>query len=862
MPPHTKPGLILVVDDHETIRDLLGRNLRLQGHRILMASNGRAALTLINQHPVDLVLLDMMMPELNGIEVLEQIKANPATADIPVLILSADSDIDQITSCIQLGAEDYLVKPFNSVFLKARVNSCLEKRRLRARELAYQELLEARVAERTALAEQHAVALQRQTTLLESILTSMGDGVVVIDLDGNLVHHNPAAATILGEQLHNLIPSDRGQLTVFRDANGIDSYLPSELPLTRAIDGQAVDSLELYISPTLAAAGQWLSVTARPLRDPDTAVTGGVAVIRDISAAKSAEIARHASEERYALAAQGANDGLWDWKLHSNQVYFSPRWKTMLGYAEAEIAPQYNEWLSRIHPEDREQFETHLAAHCRRLITHFEQEHRVLHRDGEYRWMLARGMAVWDETGQAVRMAGSQTDITHRKQIEQQLLHDAFYDGLTRLPNRALFLDRLEHALSRQRRHPSVLFAVLFLDLDRFKTINDSLGHVVGDQLLITTARRLEECVRPGDTVARLGGDEFTILLEDVQDVQSVREIAARIQQVLAEPLLLDGKDVVTSTSIGILLSTPGYRAATEMIRDADTAMYHAKLAGKARAALFNPSMHAQAVRQLQLELDLRWAIERKQLLVHYQPIVALDTEQIAGFEALMRWQHPEYGLLLPAQFLSIAEETGLIADISWWVLSQACRQVFHWQQTIPGAADFWVSVNLSSRQLSDPHITKQLRQILSETGLSATSLKLEITEHALIEYGEQMARVLDDLRDVGVQLCIDDFGTGYSSLSYLQHFPVNVLKIDRSFIREIGEGGKRPEIVQTIISLAQTLGMQAVAEGTETRHQADELRRLNCDYGQGWLFSKAVEAADCELLLRTMQPACVSINR
>ena len=849
MPTSSTASLILVVDDHETIRNLLARSLRIHGHRILMADRGALALALLAKHPVDLLLLDVMMPEMSGIEVLRRVKDDPATADIPVLVLSADTDIDQITNCIQLGAEDYLVKPFNQTFLKARVDASLEKRRIRQRDQAYQETLEAQVAERIALVAQQAAALQRQTTLLESILTSLGDGVVVVDLDGRLVHHNPAAATILGAHLQDFLPHAQPDAALF---STIDQQISAaSLPLAQALQGTAVDGLELCLAATPAAAGQWLSVTARPLRDAHAALHGGVAIFRDVSATKLAELALRESETRFALAAQGANDGLWDWDLRANQTYFSPRWYAMLGYAEHELAPALSEWLSRVHPDDREQLETHLAAHCRRLISHFVQEHRVLHRDGEYRWMLARGLAVWDEHGQAVRLAGSQTDITHRKRIEEQLLHDAFYDGLTRLPNRALFLDRLEHALSRQRRQPSLLFAVLFLDLDRFKTINDSLGHMVGDQLLVSTAWRLTQCIRPGDTVARLGGDEFIILLDDVQNEQVAREIADRIQQTLAEPLLLDGKEVVTTTSIGILLSSAAYHSATDMIRDADTAMYHAKLAGKARAMLFDPAMHAQAVRQLQIELDLRWAIERDQLRVHYQPIVTLEGQQVVGVEALLRWEHPEYGLLLPGAFLAIAEETGLIAAMSWWALRHACEQVLRWQQTLPGAAQLWVSVNLSARQLTEPGIAANLGRILAEIGLSATSLKLEITEHTLIQYGTAMVEVLEQLRELGVQLCIDDFGTGYSSLSYLQHFPIDVLKIDRSFIHEIGVAGKRHEIIQTIIMLAQNLGMQAVAEGTETQLQADELRRLSCEYGQGWLFSAAVDATDLEAFLR-----------
>jgi diguanylate cyclase (GGDEF)-like protein/PAS domain S-box-containing protein len=844
MSAHTRQGLVLIVDDHDSIRDILGRNLRLQGHRILMAANGGMALKMVAKHAVDVILLDVMMPEMTGIEVLTQLKAQAHTSDIPVLMLSAESDIEQIVTCINLGAEDYLVKPVNPVFLKARVSSCLEKNRFRIQQRAYQETLEIRVAERTALAAQHAQQLEQQTAILESILHSMGDGVVVVDTNGQLLHTNPAARSILGAQLDGFLPSATNAVSAFRADDQVLEYANTDLPLIRAIQGYESNNVELSVLTT-DAASQWLSVTARPLRHQEGSLIGGVAVVRDISMAKQSEVALRESEERFALAARGANDGLWDWDLRLNQIYYSPRWKAMLGYEEHAIGNTLDEWLRRVHPDDRERLEVRLSAHHHRLITHFEHEYRILHRDDSYRWMLCRGLAVWGEAGQAIRMAGSQTDITDRKEIERQLLHDALHDGLTGLPNRVLFLDRLETALYRLRRHPSAQFAVMFLDLDRFKTINDSLGHMIGDQLLKVIGKRLEGCVRPGDTVARLGGDEFILLLYDVNDDLVAQTIAERVQETLTQSIQLGDQEVYTTVSIGILLSDPAYTSATDIIRDADTAMYHAKIAGKARAVIFDHTMHAQAMLQLQLESDLRWAIERDELRVHYQPIVELSSHRIVGVEALIRWQHPEHGLLYPARFLSIAEEMGLISPMSWWILAKACAQLRAWHAEIPGTEAMWVSVNLSAKQLSEPDLVRRIQAVLGELNLNPRLLKLEITEHALIEHGEVTIRALNELRDMGVQLCIDDFGIGYSSLSYLQRFPIDILKIDRSFISQIGEPGKRNEVVQTIIGLAQTLGMRAVAEGTETQVQADVLHHLSCDFGQGWLFSKALDPVD-----------------
>jgi diguanylate cyclase (GGDEF)-like protein len=434
--------------------------------------------------------------------------------------------------------------------------------------------------------------------------------------------------------------------------------------------------------------------------------------------------------------------------------------------------------------------------------------------------------------------------------LYEQLRHDAFHDGLTGLANRTLFLERLEHTIAQMQRHRDQRFAVLFLDLDRFKIINDSLGHTAGDQLLPIIARRLESCLRSSDTVARLGGDEFAILLSDAPDEESTHQVAERIQQTLATPVSIDGHDVFTTASIGMVMSDPRYHSAIDMIRDADISMYRAKTSGKACAVFFDPVMHIDALSQLQLESELRRSMERSELRVYYQPIVELESSHIVGFEALIRWQHPHRGLLYPAAFLSMAEETGMIVPMGWWVLREACRQLAAWQSVIPTARSLWVNVNLSEKQLAQHDVVQRIMDILEETGLPAHCLKLEITEHTLLAYGDITRGALRQIRNAGIHLCIDDFGTGYSSLSYLQRFPVNVLKIDRSFIGPLDQNGEGREIVQAIIALTRALGIQAIAEGMETAQQVDVLRRLGCEYGQGWVFAKALEAEEIERLV------------
>lgn len=856
----SSPARILVVDDEAPLRTLLTRFLHLEHHEVITAENGAQALTLVAERQPDLVLLDINMPVMSGMDALRQLKADPLTRDVPVVMISSAMDVDGIASCLKLGAEDYLPKPFNPVILSARVSACLERRRLQLQERAYRDQLEHRVEVHSALAAQHAearaqsdAALQRQSEILRSVFASLGEGVIVVDSGGVLIHHNPAARQILGARLAMLIPATRAAHPIFQTAQGAP-LLAHELPLARALAGEKVDGLELYL-PLEGNDGQWLSVSARPLCGAGQAIEGAVMVLRDISASKRADLALRESEERYALAARGANDGLWDWDLRTNQIYYSPRWKAMLGFAEHELGTDPAEWFERVHPDDRERLEIHLRAHFRRLITHFQHEYRIRASDQSYRWMLCRGLAVWDEHGTATRIGGSQTDITDRKRAEQRLLHDAFHDGLTGLPNRMLFLDRLKHAILRNRRSEGHTFAVMFLDLDRFKVINDSLGHSAGDTLLKEIARRLEHCMRPGDTAARLGGDEFAILLEDISSSEAALAISERIQQAIAMPLWLNDREMFTTASIGIKLYQPGYESAADLIRDADTAMYHAKMRGKACAVVFDPAMHAAAMEQLQVETALRWAVERDELRLHYQPIVALDTQRIEGFEALIRWQHPQRGLLFPHDFIAIAEETGLIVPIGWWVLREACRQLKLWQNEVPGAETLWVTVNLSAHQLVQPDVVQIILGILDEYQLAAQSLKLEITETALVNSSQQVREALSELRAAGVKICIDDFGTGYSSLSYLQRLPVDILKIDHSFIQTIEDTGDQGAIVGNIIALAGVLGLEAVAEGTETASQVQRLRDLHCSYGQGWLFSKPLKPTDAVGLL-LKQPA------
>ncbi|HEX8835234.1 MAG TPA: CHASE2 domain-containing protein, partial [Abditibacteriaceae bacterium] len=422
------------------------------------------------------------------------------------------------------------------------------------------------------------------------------------------------------------------------------------------------------------------------------------------------------AEERYALAVRGANDGLWDWNLKTDEIYFSPRWKAMLGHNDSEIAASPEEWFSRIHTDDVEAVRAAIKSHIEDGSSHFEHEYRIAHKDGHSIWVLSRGLRVCDAEGKPSRMAGSQSDITDQVEAKEQLRHNAFFDALTNLPNRALFMDRLGRALARAKRRDDYLFAVLFLDLDRFKVVNDSLGHAAGDTLLIQVARRLELCLRPGDTAARLGGDEFTVLLDDISDVAGATRVVERIQHELATPFEMEGNEVFPTASIGIALSAPTYEYPEDLLRDADTAMYRAKALGRSRHAVFDEAMHAQALGMLRLETDLRRALERQNFQVFYQPIVSFETGEVAGFEALARWNHPERGMVSPGEFIALAEETGLIIPIDHYVLREACTQTQLWQKLFPGRP-LTISVNLSSKQFGQADLVEQITQTIREVG-------------------------------------------------------------------------------------------------------------------------------------------------
>ncbi len=556
----------------------------------------------------------------------------------------------------------------------------------------------------------------------------------------------------------------------------------------------------------------------------------------------------HESEERFRSAFDYAAIGMALVSAEGRWLQVNHSLCRLLDYTEREL--QMTDLLTVIHHDDTGAIFEHIKRLVKGQLPVFQVELRLRHKQGREVWVLASVSLASQNQNQPLHLIFQMQDITDRKLAEEQLQHDAFHDALTGLPNRAMFLDHLRLAIARMQRREGIGFAVLYLDVDRFKVINDSLGHTVGDQLLNGIARRLENTLRPGDTVARLGGDEFILLIEELHGEVEAISVAERIQKELQVAFDLSGREVFATVSIGISSSWTSYLNPEDIVRDADTAMYRAKQHGKARHEIFDGEMHRHATSVLQLETDMRHALERGEFYVHYQPIVELADFKLRGFEALLRWQHPERGYISPVEFIPIAEETGLIIPLGEWILREACAQMNRWQKIFPADPPLSVSVNLSSKQFIQQDLIKQVARIITETGIDPKGLKLEITESMVMDNVETAIEMLKQLRALGLKLSIDDFGTGYSSLSYLHRFPVNTLKIDRSFVTRMADNSENLEIVRTIITLAQTLGMDVVAEGVEKQEQLTMLRDLGCENGQGYFFSKPVDAKGAEKII------------
>jgi diguanylate cyclase (GGDEF)-like protein/PAS domain S-box-containing protein len=569
------------------------------------------------------------------------------------------------------------------------------------------------------------------------------------------------------------------------------------------------------------------------------------------SARRAQELRR--SEQRLIEAQRISKVGSYDFEIATNTNTWSDQLYRIYGREPQSFEASYEVFLSLLHPDDVEHV---LAVHQSSLATlePYEMEERVIWPDGQVRTLASWGEIIVDDEGKPARMVGICWDITERRAIEEQLVHDALHDRLSGLPNRTLFIDRLTQAIEVLPTRTGAL-AVLFLDVDRFKVINDGMGHEAGDEVLLQLSRRLAALMRPGDTVARFGGDEFVVLCDGLTHPGQAGDIARRLQDAISEPILVGDSEVVITMSAGIAIGTSDEDVAGDLLRNADAAMYRAKRDGGAHALVFDERMRDEAQVRLGTELELRRALSAGELRLHYQPVVDLRTRVITGVEALLRWEHPTRGLVPPSEIIPIAEETGLIVPIGEWALREACEQLMRWQEANPRRVPLTMAVNLSGVQLEHASFVERTGEILAATGVDASTLTMEITETVLMRDAGQALQVLEALKALGVALSIDDFGTGYSSLSYLKRFPVDVLKVDRSFVDGLGTDAEDQAIVQAIVALAESMGMTTIAEGLETQTQLDALRALDCLSAQGYLLGRPMPAAEMDLLLRAVIP-------
>ncbi len=808
------PTRVLLVEDDPTYARVLRGTLIFGGGgpwELEVVDRLADALERLAAGGVDAVLLDMGLPDAEGIPGVERLCA--AFPAVPVLVLTATADDAVGVAAVQAGAQDYLVKgQVEQDLLPRAIRYAIERRRT-------------------------ADALRR----LEQAVHTMQLGVTVTDTAGRIVYVNEAEAVMHGYAVEELLGRDARSLSPREDWRPL---MPRDLVAVRRWKRERVRHRKDGTTfPVQLMSDLVTDASGRPV--------GLVTTCEDITDRRRAEEALRISEERYALAVRGTNDGLWDWDLACGRVYYSPRWKAMVGGDDDTIGDSPDEWLNRLHPEDVERVRAKIDAHVAGRTPRFEDEHRLLHRDGTWRWFLSRGFAARAADGKAYRMAGAQTETTDRRS----------YDALTGLANRALFLERVAEALGRASRRGRSAFAVLFIDLDHFKAVNDIHGHAAGDQMLIEVARRLEMCVRPGDTVARLGGDEFAVLVARMEAPEDATLVAERIQREMTATVSIGQDAVRPGASIGIALSHSGYEDAAEILRDADAAMYRAKADGRGRWEVFDQAMRERVAARIRLQEDLRRAARAGEFRVHYHPVVDLRTGTLVALEASLRWR----GLIIPVDVLSMAEEAGWIVRIGSWLLKEACRQAGTWHRRHPAMGALTLGVSVAGVQFRRPELVREIREALAESELPAGALTLEVSEEALLARTEGLDTTFVGLEALGVGVVLDRFGAGDGALAALRRHPLHAVKLDASMVASLEGPAAATSLVPGIVQLAAALGLPVGARGVESLSQANALRDAGCAFGQGTLFSEALDAEAVEALLvtpRAWRPAPAGVKR
>ncbi len=836
--------------------------------KITQVGSVRDALEVQAASPQDVAILDLHLPDAPGLPGLDQFRRE--VDGLPMLFYAASPSDCSPTQAAQHGANDLLVRgAFDAVLLTRAVRYAAERRRSRHAlrehldklthfqgvllemakrgtgepEEAYRRLCES--SSLTLDVERVGVWLfnpDHTEIVCRSLYTKSkrlheNPGTVIRSRDypryfNALEEHRVVAATDANRDPRTSEFSDR-----YLEPHGITAMMDAPIRLHGELVG-------VVCHEHVGAVREW------PLEDQEFASSIADLVAINLEAAERRRIEETLREERNFTDAVLDSTDLLMVVLDPGGlvVRFNRAVGHLTGYNASEAIGKIF-WEVFTAPEDAEMVREIIANPASEASGN-QHEHSWLTRHGARPFIAWSITPLKDKSGTLRYTVITAIDISQRRALEEQLVHDAFHDSLTGLPNRALVLDRLGMVIRQTIRRRAHKFGVLFVDMDRFKIINDSMGHLEGDRFLIEISRRLEKCVRPGDTVARFGGDEFTILVDDVKGVADCTLVAHRIQQQLSTPIHIGGQDVFMSASVGIAMSDTGYERAEDVLRDADIAMYRAKARGGASYEVFDRSMHSHAVDVLRMEIELRRAMERNEFQIYYQPVVTLTEGRITGFEALVRWNHPERGLVPPAEFIRMAEETGIIIEIDRFVLREACRQLKDWRSRLPGRQDLSISVNLSVKQFSRSDLADHVRNAIRQAGLEPGALRLEITETVLLDSSPSATDQLELLHKEGFRIYLDDFGTGYSSLSYLHRFPVDTLKIDRSFVMGMRPDGGGREIVRTIVALAQNLDLHVIAEGVETAVQRDALRELRCEYAQGFMFSRPVDSKQAEALL------------
>jgi diguanylate cyclase (GGDEF)-like protein/PAS domain S-box-containing protein len=795
---------LIAVEDHAT-RSLLERAITSRLHRVRHAIDFDTALKMCADERPALVLLDWRLSTSRKPTLLERIRALRDGDQLLVFAVLPAGGAHEAQAALEAGANDYIPMP-----------------------------VDPRLAEwRIALAERQSGELTRRRRAEESVrqldkaVTTMQLGVTITDLEGTILFVNEAAATMHGYEVEDLIWANA---RVFSP----DPSAPAEAPAPGAPSRWSRERMSRRKDGSLFPVHLMSDV----VRDASGTPTAIVTSCEDITERRRAEEALRESEARFALAVAGANDGVWDWDLRAGALYVSPRWLRILGVDETAPPPAPDGWLERIHPEDRTRFSMRLTAHLDGKTPQLECEYRMRHEGGGWRWVLTRGVAVRGADGKATRIAGSQTDVTDRRG----------FDALTLLPNRALFLDRLELALSRASRSPDARFAVLFVDLDHFKEVNDSLGHLAGDELLLAAARRLEQSVRPGDTVARLGGDEFAVLLERIADPADAPRVSERILAALSRPLVLGGTEVTPSASIGIALGR-GSDKAVDVLTGADAALYRAKRAGRARAAVFDDAMREEARGRVAFESELRGAPARGELRLLWKPLVSPRSRRLVALRPLLLWNHPSRGLLPSGDFLLAAEESGAVLALDDWMLATACRVFRGFQAGSPAAAALTLAVPVSARFVARDDLAARVERALAAAGLPAPSLTLDVPDEAI---AEDRSAPLRAIRGRGVSIALGRFGGGTAPLAAVAGAPLDALRLDGALVGRLPGDASALALCRAAAAVANALGLALLASGVETEAQNRLLAELGCLAADGALFGPQFDEAEAKTVLES----------